>query len=403
MPNSPATKVAQRRFWNALTETDGILWIQNVSAPDKVNLYAGIQTEDPGTGELTTTWHHVYTGMELATGPLPFPPEFKMARYWKLTYDNYHMGLVSVDYDGTGAWIFKPYSTKLGLVGANSWMEGDDWDTANIFYDSSPFKVDADGNNATTLHYFAGVAWSVLPPRSSLAFPWVYGSFKIATGFGQGGYLYGYLNDHYFGNNEMGGGKENEGVGPAEGSISGDLSKEYVGLWGCFGLSHGVFLWAVGSVSASWTFDLCDRAEAMAILNFNNEVAHGNPDAQQSEGWGTDIVAVHDNVVEFENGTTETYRHFTVDVSPSRGTINVYTMSGIQLHEGIDYVKDPCDRSGRSYRLLRKPKDPCSTDHRLIVTYLVTAPTLSTPKNPGRVTDPNTSANRRDINDIRGL
>jgi len=393
MPNSPSTKVAQRRFWNALAnEMDGIIWIQNISAPDKVALYAD--------GKL------VYTGLELATGPLPFPPEFKLARTWTWTYDNYHTGLVGVDYDGTGAWILKPYSTKLDLVGPNSWMYGDDWDTANIFYDSSPFKVDADGNNATTLHYLAKINWVLNPPRSGLAFPWVYGTTNVAQGWGDGGYLYGYLNNHYFGNNEMGGNKPNEGVGPQKGPIKGDLSKEYGGLWGAFGLAHGVFLWSEGWVKASWEFDLCGRTTAMAVLNFNNEIAHTNPDAQQSEGWGTDIVAVHDNVVEAEDGGIERYAHFTVDVSPSRGTMNVYTMAGEQLEKGIDYVNDPCDRSGRSYRLLKDladPKDPCSTVHSLIVTYLVTAPVLSTPKNPGRVTDPNTSANRRDINDIRGL
>jgi len=392
MPSSPSSKVAQRRFWNALTETDGILWIQSVSAPEAVNLYAD--------GKL------VYTGVQLATGPLPFPPEFKMARVWTLTYDNTHAGLVGVDYDGTGPWIFKPYSTKLGLVGANSWMQGDDWDTANIFIDSSPFKVDANGNIATTLHYTAGVSWQLNPPRSGLAFPWVYGSFEVAVGWGQGGYLYGYLNDHYFGNNEMGMNKPSEGVGPQKGPITGDLSKTFGGLWGHFGLSHGILVWETGSVSASWTFDLCGRAAGMAILNFNNEIAHTNPDAQQSEGWGTDIVAVHDNVVQLEGGAAERYAHFTVDVSPARGTFNVYTMKGEQLEKGTDYVNDPCDRSGRSYRLLRDledPNDPCSTVYSLIVTYLVVAPTLSTPKNPGRVTDPNTSANRRDINDIRGL
>ena len=393
MPNSPSTKVAQRRFWNALSETDGILWIQSVSAPEAVNLYAD--------GKL------VYTGVQLATGPLPFPPEFKMARVWTLTYDNTHAGLVGVDYDGTGPWIFKPYSTDIGrLYEANYWTWGADWRTANIFIDSSPYTVDADGNIATTLHYRASLEWQISPPRSALAFPWVYGSFEVAVGWGQGGYLYGYLNDHYFGNNEMGSNKPSEGVGPQKGPITGDLSKTFTGLWGCFGLAHGVFLWDRGTVHASWTFDLCGRAAAMAVLNFNNEIAHTNPDAQQSEGWGTDIVAVHDNVVEAEDGGIERYAHFTVDVSPSRGTMNVYTMAGEQLEKGIDYVNDPCDRSGRSYRLLKDladPKDPCSTVHSLIVTYLVTAPVLSTPKNPGRVTDPNTSANRRDINDIRGL
>jgi len=392
MPSSPSSKVAQRRFWNALTETDGILWIQNVSHADKVNLYAD--------GKL------VYTGVQLASGPLPFPPEFKMARTWTLTYNNTHAGLVLVDYDGTGPWIFKPYSTDVHLAGPNWWAIGSDWETANLFYDSSPFKVDADGNNATTLHYMANLAWGINPPRPGQAFPWVYGSFEIAVGWGQGGYLYGYLNNHYFGNNEMGSNKPNEGVGPQKGPITGDLSKEYGGLWGCFGLSHGVLVWDSASVSASWTFDLCGRAAAMAVLNFNNEIAHTNPDAQQSEGWGTDIVAVHDNVVQLEGGAAERYAHFTVDVSPARGTFNVYTMKGEQLEKGTDYVNDPCDRSGRSYRLLRDledPNDPCSTVYSLIVTYLVVAPTLSTPKNPGRVTDPNTSANRRDINDIRGL
>ena len=147
----------------------------------------------------------------------------------------------------------------------------------------------------------------------------------------------------------------------------------------------------------------------MLVTTFNNQVAHLNEGGDtQSEGWGTDIVAIVDATVEFDTGEQESYRQFTVDVSPARSTLNVYTVEGKQLTYGIDYVHDDCDRSGRSYRLLdsdlTNPSDPCARLYALIVTYLVVASTLQPGGDrDGRITDTNVGSNRLSNNDVRGL
>jgi hypothetical protein len=388
MPNRGSVEVGQRRFWNMLRDKPGIMWIGSWG----YSPYA-ILTSDTGFEAPLTIFEN---------GPIEFPPEHKLARTWTLTYSHWVPALQSVDFDGTNEWIFKPFSTEWGLVGPNAWAQGSDWMTANIFIDSSPFV------SPTSLHY---IATGDTPKDTyiDIAYPWAYNPGTGAQGWGAGGLLYGYLNDHYFGNNEMGGNKPNEGVGPKTEAI-GDLSKSYVGLWGAFGISHGTCINNSGcSTNASWTFDLCYRPQMAAYYTFNNQISHLNEDTYQSEGWGTDVVALHENTVEKMDGSQETYRQFSVDVSPagSTGTMNVYTMKGRQLEYGIDYVHDDCDKSGRSYRLndteATTPTDPCEAIYALVVTYLVVAPSLRSGRHPARQTDTNEGHDRLRGSDVRGL
>jgi hypothetical protein len=399
MPGSH--NVAQRRFWNMLAMKPGIIHIGSWDTlDDRSTLRAGFDNLDyPDASDEPILWYDVYTGSELRYGPLEFPPEFKLARYWQWRYESGTIaGLSGVDYNGTNEWILKPYSEEFGLVGGNAWQRGSDWDVANLFYDASPFAI------PTSLHYDAKVNWNVTGARSGLAVPWVYDDFDIAVGWGQGGYLYGYLDDHYFGNNETGGDKPSEGIGPRQESV-GDLSKSFAGLWGNFGLSHGILVWDSGNCVATWTFDVCDRPYQMFTANFNNQIYHQLETGEfQSEGWGTDIVQVVANTVEHEDGSKEDYLQFSTDVSPSRSTLNVYDMEGQMLTYGEDYVDDPCDRSGRSKRLVKEPVDPCKRYHTLIVTYLVTAQSLESGTHPGRTTETNVGHDRQgEQGDIRGL
>jgi hypothetical protein len=356
MPNPGSSEVGQRRFWNALADQPGVIYIASWgSLDDRSALYAD--------GEL------VYTGSQLATGILPFPTWAKLARYWRFEYNYSTPAGGSSDWDGTNEWIFKPYSSDMALVGPNSWMRGADWNTANLFYDASPFKVDENGDNATTLH-----AQMVCNASST------------TYGFGGGGLAYGYLNNHYFGHNEMGGNKPNEGVGPKASAVI-DLSKEYVGFWGAFGISHGV---ATSDYSVKMTveFDLCDRAELAATsASLSLEV--------QSEGWGTDTV----NITMDPDGS----RHFVVPVTPARGSLRVYTPAGKQLFEGTHYVPDDCDRSGRYFRMLYDPQTPCGGLYRLVLQYLVVSSQLQQGKKTARLVDVNEGHDRLRNLDIRGF
>ena len=396
MPNPGSHEVAQRRFWNMLRDQPGIMWIGAWSHSPYAILTSNTGFEAPLT--------------IFENGPIEFPPEHKLAQTWTLTYNHRVPPLGSVDWDGTNEWIFKPYSTDFALVGADRWMRGQDWQTANLFYDASPFAI------PTSIHYDA-VGNTPSTNHSALAFPWVYPPSYAAQGFGPGGLLYGYLDNHYFGNNEMGGDKPSEGVGPKRMAV-GDLSKSFAGLHGSFGISHGICINSAGcSTNATWEFNLCWRPSSMAMLTFNNQLSHTHEDTYQSEGWGTDIVALIDNTIEKLDGSRETYRQFSVDVSPaaSTGTMNVYTLQGRQLEYGIDYVHDDCDRSGRSYRLVEwnedgsrnlttNPVSICDTIYALVVTYLVVATSLRTGRHPARQTDTNVGHNRLGpTGDIRGL
>ena len=387
MPNRGSSEVGQRRFWNMLRDKPGIMYIRSWVG----NSPYAILTSDTGFSAPLTVFDN---------GPIEFPPEHKLARTWTITYSHWVPALQGVDYDGPNEIIFKPFSTEFDLVGPNWWARGSDWQTANLFYDAVEMP--------TSLHY---IAEGDTPKGEyiSIAYPWAYNPGTGAQGWGAGGRLYGYLNDHYFGNNEMGGGKESEGVGPKTAAI-GDMSKTHGGLWGGFGISHGVCINSLGCyTNAYWKFDLCWRPQSMAMLTFNNQIAHLNPDTYQSEGWGTDVVAIHENTVEKMDGSQETYRQFSVDVSPagSTGTMNVYTMKGRQLEYGIDYVNDDCDKSGRSYRVLdteaTSPTDPCDVIYGLVVTYLVVAPSLRSGRHPARQTDPNEAHDRLRSSDPRGL
>jgi len=406
MPSRGSSEVAQRRFWSVLKDTPGIMWI---------GPWGGAPPPERGTAMLYSDTGFAASLSIFDNGPITFPPEHKLARHWWLVYSNHVNTLGSVDFDVGHAWIFKPYSTDWELVGGDWWMRGHDWATANLFIDSHIMP--------TTLHY---TAWADTPKTTNdpIAPAWVYKPDSGAQGWGTAGLLYGYLNDVYFGNNEMGGNKPNVGDGPKRFAV-GDLSKTYSGLWGGFGINHGVCInarsgpvdiidadtrigWAC-LTDAEWHFDLCHRPQMMAMTTFNNQIAHLNTGGDtQSEGWGTDIVAIHEATVEFNDGTQEVYRQFTVDVSPARSTLNVYTLKGEQLTYGVDYVHDDCDRSGRSYRLLdtplTDPADPCDRPYALIVTYLIVATTLhAAGSRKGRITDTNVGSNRRSEDDVRGL
>jgi hypothetical protein len=142
------------------------------------------------------------------------------------------------------------------------------------------------------------------------------------------------------------------------------------------------------------------------MMSLNGQIAHLNPPADdQTEGWGNDMVPVQDATIDKEDGSSETYLQFTVDVSAARETLNVYTTGGKQLMYGTDYVHDACDKSGRSYRLAPGaiPKDPCGGLYRLLVTYLVTATTLKTGARSPHQTDTNVAHDRLAGHDVRGL
>jgi len=414
MPARGSSEVAQRRFWNMLTDKPGIIYIGRWTGTDHNWQY--------GDAYLTSDTGFVVHLSVFENGPIVFPPEHKLARIWKIRYRSSVNTLGPVEFDGGNEFIFKPYSTDFRLMGDGGgwehrniyWTRGEDWKTANLFFDSSPYAI------PTSLHY---IAFGDTPKGKNdpIAPNWVYDSETGAEGWGDAGRLYGYLNDVYFGNNEMGGNKPSVGV-RHKGSAVGDLSKTYEGLWGCFGISHGICTNSgtpdilsqdksgVSCVTtAEWTFDLCYRPQMMAMSTFNNQVFHLNTGGDtQSEGWGTDIVAIHEATVEFNTGEQETYRQFTVDVSPARSTMNVYTLKGQQLTYGVDYVHDDCDRSGRSYRLLdtpiTDPADRCDRPFALIVTYLIVATTLhAAGDRKGRVTDTNVGSDRRSEDDVRGL
>ena len=364
MPNPGSSEVGQRRFWNALSDSPGVI---------SIGAWGGHQEGDAlwasGDG---AGWSLVYTGTQLNEGILPFPPEFKLCRFWKFTHDASGPGGSFVDWNGTNEWILKPYSTDMSVQGPDYWVRGLDWDTANLFYESSHFAI------PTSIHYRAFVKATD-----------IHGGYfdPYATGWGAGGLLYGYLNDVYFGNNEMGGNKPNVGVGPKHEAI-GDLSKSYMGFWGNFGLSSGVATSAFSN-HAEFVFDLCDRPEAMAS-------AAGLSLENQSEGWGTDTAPISTD--------PSGHRIFTLSTSPARGTLNVYTPKGLQLMKGIDWDNDPCDTTGRVYRLMYDPKDICGGIYRVVVTYLVMAPTLRQAKRTTRITDTSTGHDRINAQgDIRGL
>ena len=403
MPPTGSSEVAQRRFWNMLRDVPGIMYVAGGAAEG-----ARLRS-DTGFDEPLSIFNN---------GPIVFPPEHKLARTWTFSLHRWTPTLGGVDYDGPSAVFLKPYSTKFNLVGGDRWMYGDDWDTANLFYDTCPFAM------PTTLKYHA-YGDTPAGTRDPIAPIWAYNPGTGAQGFGAGGRLYGYNNDVYFGNNEMGMNKPNVGIGPQTQAV-GDMSKTYAGLWGAFGLSHGTCInampWACQS-DAEWAFDLCYRPQMMLLSNFNNQVFHLNEDVFPTEGWGTEMVALHDATVEFDNGTQETYRQFTTDVSPARSTINVYTVHGVQLIYGEDYTNDDCDKSGRSYRLIdwweerdehgnllwirrntkTNPEDICMTMFVLVVTYLVTAANLQAAARDARQTDTNVAHDRLQTGDIRGL
>lgn len=414
MPSRGSSEVAQRRFWNVLKDTPGIMYIGRWKGTDHGWQYGEARL-------LSNTGFDEHLSI-FDNGPITFPPEHKLARIWQITYHSEVNTLGPVEFDGGNEFIFKPYSTDFRLMGDGGgyehanlyWTRGADWRTANLFFDSSPYAI------PTTLHYFA-TGDTPKQAQDPIAPDWVYDSATGAEGWGDAGRLYGYLNDVYFGNNEMGGNKPSVGVRHKKNAV-GDLSKTYEGLWGSFGISHGVCT-NLGDpdilnqdksgnsciTDAQWIFDLCHRPQMMAMTTFNNQIAHLNTGGDtQSEGWGTDIVAIHEATVEFNNGTQEVYRQFTVDVSPARSTLNVYTLKGEQLTYGVDYVHDDCDRSGRSYRLLdtplTDPADPCDRPYALIVTYLIVATTLhAAGSRKGRITDTNVGSNRRSEDDVRGL
>jgi hypothetical protein len=394
VPSPSASEVGQRRFWNNIQDRPGIIFIGSWTGLQGAALWAGNPIATPvvnaQTGFVTGTapavdWQLVYTGEELMTGVLPFPVQFKTCRFWKMTYQESRAPLQEAGWEGTNEWILKPYSTDMDLMGPNSWMRGRDWRTANLFYDSCPFAI------PTTLHYTAKIE--------------IGGSGYPTYGFGGGGNLYGYLNDKYFGLNGFGGNKPNIGIGGKLSAV-GDLSKSYGGFWGAFGINAGLAHPGPYSCEAEWVFDLCWRPEAAAMMALNGQISHLNPPADgQTEGWGTDMVPVQDNTIDKEDGSSETYLQFSVDVSGARETMNVYTTTGKQLQYGTDYVHDSCDKSGRSYRLAPGaiPADPCGGIYRLIVTYLVQAATLSRGKRSPREIDTNVGHDRLAGHDIRGL
>ena len=350
MPNPGAFEVGQRRFWNALGDQPGVIFIGSWTGFTGVNLY--------GDGDL------VYTGDQLASGPLPFPTELKLVREWKLVLSKSVVAMQEAGWSGPNEFIFKPYSNDMTLVGPNAWMRGADWNTANLFYDSCPFAM------PTALRYTATCLIN-----------------ETTYGFGAGGRMFGYLNDVYFGNNDMGGNKPNVGI-PGKLNAVGDLSKTYVGFWGTLGTDAGLAYPGDYTVHAEWIFDLCDRPEAAATaasLSLQN----------QSEGWGVDTAPV----------TTDSMGHtiFTLSTSPARGTLNVYTPKGLMLMRGLDWDNDPCDITGLVYRLLHDFSGQCEKLSRVVVTYLVMAAALRQAKRTARTIDTNVGSNRLNSLDIRGL
>ena len=392
MPNPGAFEVGQRRFWNALGDKPGVIYIGSWGGFGGVNLYAGRSIEtgvtNAQTGFTTGTtpmveWDLIYTGDQLATGPLPFPTAYKTARYWKMVLAKSVPAMQEAEWVGPNEWIFFPYSTNLDLfVSSDAFPESNAyWNRGlhpsdNLFFDAlvGPKPVLGPWNcktSPTTLHYIATCEAN-----------------ESTYGFGGGGSLFGYLNDVYFGNNGYGGNKPNVGIGPKTAAV-GDLSKTYEGFWGTLGTNAGLAYPGDYTVYAEWVFDLCDRPEAMAAVA-------GLSLENQSEGWGTDTAPISTD--------PSGHRIFTLSTSPARGTLNVYTPKGLMLMKGIDWDNDPCDTTGRVYRLMYDPKDICGGIYRVIVTYLVMAPTLRQAKRTPRITDTNVGHDRiNSQGDIRGL
>ena len=310
-----------------------------------------------------------------------------------MTFDESVPPLQEAGWDGTNEWIFFPYSNNSDMFqssdpfpDANGYWNRGLHPSENLFWDAlvgpqPPIGAWDCKTSPTTLHYRATLQAAGLP----------------TYGFGGGGDLYGYLNDVYFGNNGMGGNKPSVGVAGKLAAV-GDLSKRYEGFWGAFGINAGLSGSGVlpggfnpypYSCHAEWVFDLCDRPEAaatVASLSLEN----------QSEGWGTDTAPISTD--------PSGHRIFTLSTSPARGTLNVYTPKGLMLMKGIDWDNDPCDTTGRVYRLMYDPKDICGGIYRVIVTYLVMAPTLRQAKRTPRITDTNVGHDRiNSQGDIRGL
>jgi hypothetical protein len=373
MPNPGAFEVGQRRFWNALGDQPGVIFIGKWNDFNGVSLWASM---DGGS------WSLVYTGDELQSGPLPFPTQWKTARFWKMVLVKSVVAMQEAEWTGANEWVFFPYSNDISLFvstdrspDVNGYWKRGLHPSDNLFWDALVGPAPASGpwnckTSPTTLHYNATCAIN-----------------ETTYGFGAGGRMFGYLNDVYFGNNGMGGNKPNVGI-PGKTSAVGDLSKRYEGFWGAMGTDAGLAYPGDYTVAAEWVFDLCDRPEAAATaasLSLQN----------QSEGWGVDTAPV----------TTDSMGHtiFTLSTSPARGTLNVYTPKGLMLMRGLDWDNDPCDTTGLVYRLLHDFSGQCEKLSRVVVTYLVMAAALRQAKRTARTIDTNVGSNRLNSLDIRGL
>lgn len=368
MPNPGAFEVGQRRFWNALGDQPGVIYVGSWGWDPGLSLYAG--------GGL------VYTAAELALGPLPFPTELKLTREWKLVLSKTVPSLIEAGCAGTNEWIFFPYSNDLTLFkstdpfpDANGYWHRGDHPSDNLFWDALVGPAPASG------------PWSCVTSPTRLHYAATCEINEYTYGFGNGGDLYGYLNNVYFGENGYGGNKPNVGI-PGKLNAVGDLSKRYEGFWGALGTDAGLANPGPYTVYAEWVFDLCDRPEAAATAA---SLSLGN----QSEGWGVDTAPL----------STDSMGHriFTLSTSPARGTLNVYTPKGLMLMKGLDWDNDPCDTTGLVYRLLHDISGQCETLSRVVVTYLVMAAALRQAKRTARTVDTNVGSNRLNSLDIRGL
>jgi len=397
MPNRGSSSVAQRRFWNNLVDTPGIIWINAWNFGNGCNLFA---SKDG------SMWEHVYHSSVFDNGPAEFPVRFKLYRFWKLTWEDTLPGqLMNLNPPNVRAWVFKPYSTKF-TDGRLDWLQGDDWDTANLFFDSSPYMLQRAGR--TSLQYHAicdsnpiyGWGAPVYPPPiiSDPTLPpslWSAGVFYNFASNG-GGLLYGYLNDQYFGVNQFGGNKSYIGIQPKF-EAWGDLSKVWPGLWGAFGITAGVTNWGdTYHGYAEWVFDLCDRPENMRT---------GAVGTYQSEGWGVDSATIV-----YDPDTKK--RHFTLAVSPGRSTLHVYRPDGQMLLKAVqdengewtgDWRPDPCDTTGRVYEILFPDLGGCDAFRHVIVEYLVVSRTLPKARRNARTIDTNEAHDRQGVLDVRGF
>lgn len=370
MSNRGSNEVAQRRFWNSLADSPGIIsiWSWGGNGPNM-----RLQTSYDGL-----YWKTVYTGPELDTGVLPFPPEYKFYRFWRITFDWMTTEqLTECGWNGPFIWIMKPYSEDMSVQGTNYWMRGKDWATANVMIDAVRIP--------TKMKYLGIANGGCTPPPEE------------TYGFGGGGFLYGYLNDVYYGPNNYGGEKTNVGIGQKK-LAKGDFSKTYQGFYGNVGIAAGVTNWGqMYEMSASWTFNLCDRSAAQ--LSGGVSMSAGT----QSVGWGTDFVPIIEEYPTIENKVTRVLT-FTLPATPARETMNAYTMSGHQLIPEIDFIPDLCDRTGRRYILQYDPGDECGATYSLIVTYLAISPTLALSRRTAREIDTNVGHNRQGaLNDVMGL